>query len=121
MSMTLTPVAPRDLKAELAARPDAVVLDVRTPAEFEAEHIAGSYNVPLDLLQEHADEVAARLDGTAVLVCQSGNRAGTAQDRLAQAGFTSARVLQGGISAYPRPAARSSAAASAGPWTARSA
>lgn len=100
MNVTLTPVAPRDLKAELAARPDAVVLDVRTPAEFEAEHIAGSYNVPLDLLQEHADEVAARLDGTAVLVCQSGSRAGTAQDRLAQAGFTSARVLQGGISAY---------------------
>lgn len=56
--------------------------------------------MPLDLLQEHADEVAARLDGTAVLVCQSGSRAGTAQDRLAQAGFTSARVLQGGISAY---------------------
>ena len=97
---TLSPVAPRDLKAELAARPDAVVLDVRTPGEFETEHIAGSYNVPLDLLQEHADEVAARLDGTAVLVCQSGSRAGTAQDRLAQAGFTSARVLQGGISAY---------------------
>ena len=100
MSVTLSPVAPRDLKAELAARPDAVVLDVRTPGEFETEHIAGSYNVPLDLLQEHADEVAARLDGTAVLVCQSGSRAGTAQDRLAQAGFTSARVLQGGISAY---------------------
>lgn len=76
------------------------MLDVRTPGEFETEHIAGSYNVPLDLLQEHADEVAARLDGTAVLVCQSGSRAGTAQDRLAQAGFTSARVLQGGISAY---------------------
>ena len=27
MSVTLSPVAPRDLKAELAARPDAVVLD----------------------------------------------------------------------------------------------
>ena len=96
MSVTLSPVAPRDLKAELAARPDAVVLDVRTPGEFETEHIAGSYNVPLDLLQEHADEVAARLDGTAVLVCQSGSRAGTAQDRLESSAATiTAGVLVG--------------------------
>ena len=34
MSVTLSPVAPRDLKAELAARPDAVVLDVRTPVSY---------------------------------------------------------------------------------------
>ena len=31
----------------------AVVLDVRTPAEFETAHLTGSYSVPLDLLSEH--------------------------------------------------------------------
>ena len=33
------------------------VLDVRTPAEFETAHIAGSYNMPLDLLREHREEI----------------------------------------------------------------
>lgn len=100
MTLSLTPIAPAELAEELAAHPHTVVIDVRTPGEFETEHIAGSYNVPLDLLDEHAAEIAARLDGNAVLVCQSGNRAGTAQDRLSAAGFTSARVLAGGIGAY---------------------
>jgi glyoxylase-like metal-dependent hydrolase (beta-lactamase superfamily II) len=38
------------------------VLDVRTPAEFETAHIRGSYNVPLNLLAEHAEQIAVRLD-----------------------------------------------------------
>jgi rhodanese-related sulfurtransferase len=38
------------------------VLDVRTPAEFETAHIRGSCNVPLGLLDEHAEQLAARLD-----------------------------------------------------------
>ncbi|MFP5373140.1 MAG: rhodanese-like domain-containing protein, partial [Actinomycetes bacterium] len=51
------------------------LIDVRTPGEFEAAHIPGSYNVPLDVLREHRDELAARLDEQVVLVCRSGQRA----------------------------------------------
>ena len=62
-------------------QPDAVtVLDVRTPAEFETAHIRGSYNLPLALLPEHADQLAARLDRQLVLVCRSGTRACEAQN-----------------------------------------
>ena len=44
---TPTQVDPATVIDWLAADPDAVtVLDVRTPAEFETRHIAGSYNVP---------------------------------------------------------------------------
>lgn len=98
-AVSLTPVRPEELRSRLAAGRD-VVVDVRTPAEFETEHIAGSYNVPLDTLKEHTRDLAERLDGHVVLVCQSGSRAGDAQQRLAEAGFTAAEVLQGGISAY---------------------
>ena len=60
--------------------PDAVtVIDVRSPAEFETAHVAGSYNVPLTLLGEHAEQLAARLDRQVVLVCASGARAAEAQ------------------------------------------
>ena len=81
--------------------PDAVtVIDVRSPAEFETAHIAGSYNVPLNLLGEHATQLAARLDRQVVLVCQSGARAGQAQQRLAGVGAEQVHVLDGGIGAY---------------------
>jgi rhodanese-related sulfurtransferase len=76
------------------------ILDVRTPAEFESAHIAGSYNVPLDLLREHRDEVAGLLDQDVVLVCRSGQRAAQAEGTLRQAGLLNVHVLDGGILAW---------------------
>lgn len=74
-------------------------VDVRTPAEFETSHIPGSYNVPLDVLDEHSTEIAKLLDGDqeAVLVCRSGQRSAKAQKLLQKAGLTRARVLENGI------------------------
>lgn len=89
--------------AELAARRDDTdlrIIDVRTPAEFETAHIPGSYNVPLQNLAEHRGELAAHLDETVVLVCQSGNRAREAEQRLAEAGMRNVHVLDGGMVAW---------------------
>src|SRR5689334_23083613 len=51
------------------------VIDVRTPGEFDTVHMPGTYNVPLDLLREHRDEILSHLDQDVVLVCRSGQRA----------------------------------------------
>jgi rhodanese-related sulfurtransferase len=77
----------------------AVVLDVRTPAEFETAHLTGSYSVPLDLLSEHTAELAAHLDRPVVLICQSGGRAEQAAQRLAGVGLSNLHVLDGGLPA----------------------
>ncbi|MFI1991028.1 rhodanese-like domain-containing protein [Actinoplanes sp. NPDC020271] len=76
------------------------LIDVRTPAEFETAHIPGSYNVPLDLLREHRDELRDHLDEQVVLVCRSGQRATRAEHALAGAGLPNLRVLTGGITAW---------------------
>ena len=73
------------------------ILDVRTPAEFESAHIPGSYNVPLDLLREHRDELARHIDEDVVLVCRSGGRATQAEQALGQVGLPGLRVLEGGM------------------------
>ncbi|CAN5380734.1 rhodanese-like domain-containing protein [soil metagenome] len=84
-----------------ARDPDALtVIDVRSPAEFETKHIAGSSNVPLDLLGEHAEQLAARLDRQVLLVCQSGVRSAQAQQRLAGVGMANLHVLEGGVPGY---------------------
>lgn len=45
------------LAEQLAATPPVVVLDVRTPQEWQAKHIEGSVNIPLQQLQQRLHEV----------------------------------------------------------------
>lgn len=96
----VTPLAPETLQAWFREHQDLVVIDVRSAAEFESMHIRGSYNVPLPLLSEHTDELAARLGSRVVLVCQSGVRAEQARQRMAAAGLDSAYVLTGGVPGF---------------------
>lgn len=88
-----------DLMRMRAEDPALHILDVRTPGEYQTGHIAGSYNVPLGLLSEHATDLAA-LDHQVVLVCQSGGRATQAMERLVDAGKSNLRLLGGGMTAW---------------------
>lgn len=76
------------------------LIDVRTPGEFETAHIPGAYNVPLDLLQEHRDEIAQHLDQDVVLICRSGQRASAAGQTLRDAGLPNVAILDGGMTAW---------------------
>ncbi len=90
----------RDLSDRLGSAWPPRVLDVRTPGEFETAHIAGAYNVPLDLLREHRDEIVKHLDEDVVLVCRSGQRAARAEETLRMAGLDNVHILEGGITAW---------------------
>lgn len=94
------PLHPAELRSLLEEQPDARVIDVRTPGEFQTRHIPGSYNVPLDTLGEHREELRHGLHGPVVLVCESGRRAASAEERLREAGPTQVHVLDGGVAAW---------------------
>lgn len=94
-----TTIHPSELRQLRQEDPNIRILDVRTGGEFESVHIPGSFNVPLDMLAEHVREVA-HLDKPVILVCQSGGRATTAQEKLNSAGKTNLRVLEGGMGAW---------------------
>ena len=89
-----------ELNRRLASGAPPRVLDVRTPGEFETVHMPGSYNVPLDLLREHRDEILAHVDEDVVLVCRSGQRAAQAEETLRNAGLPNVHILDGGITAW---------------------
>ena len=89
-----------DLHQMLGSATPPRVLDVRTPGEFETAHINGAYNVPLDLLREHRDEIIGHLDQDVVLVCRSGQRAAQAEETLRNTGLTNVHILDGGITAW---------------------
>lgn len=95
-----TTINSADLRILLQSASPPRVLDVRTPGEFDAVHMPGAYNVPLDLLREHRDEISSHLDQDIVLVCRSGQRAAQAEDTLRRAGLTNVHVLDGGLAAW---------------------
>lgn len=97
LNLSLTPA---ELMALVKSDSQVTVLDVRTPAEFESSHIPGSYNVPLDRLSEHADELASAAGGAVVLVCRSGVRARQAEQTLQSVRLPRLHVLDGGLSAW---------------------
>nr|WP_297426930.1 FAD-dependent oxidoreductase [uncultured Actinotalea sp.] len=85
---------PRDLDAVLDG---ALVLDVRTPAEFRDGHLPGALNVPHTELRDRLDEVRGAAGGRPVRVhCQSGFRSYLAHRVLDHAGLDSA-MLSGGM------------------------
>lgn len=62
------------------------VVDVRTPQEFAAGHVAGALNIPFDEIDRRAAEIGP--PGTpVVLYCRSGRRSGIAADRLKTLGY----------------------------------
>jgi rhodanese-related sulfurtransferase len=65
----------------------AVIIDVRTPGEFQGGHVAGSKNYPLQDLPNKVDELK-KINKPLVLCCASGNRSGQA------AGFLKSRGIE---------------------------
>jgi rhodanese-related sulfurtransferase len=93
-------IAPAALAARIAAGDAPVVLDVRTPEEFAGGHIPGAVNIPHDQLSTRMGELGASPDAEIVVHCQSGRRAGMAEDVLHEAGYTNVVDLDGHMQAW---------------------
>ncbi len=68
----------------------ATLVDVRSPEEFEAKHIEGAINVPLDDIGSHD---FGRKDATLVLYCAHGPRSKRGAEILREGGHTQVYVL----------------------------
>jgi phage shock protein E len=71
----------------------ALVVDVRTPAEFASEAYPGATNIPLSELGTRLDKLGDRKRAI-VVYCRSGSRSGQAKAILEKNGF--ADVTNGG-------------------------
>lgn len=86
----------------LINREDALVLDVRAPAEFAGGHIPDAKNVPADKLADRLGELE-KFKGRPVIVnCNSGNRSTGACGALKKAGFEKVYNLAGGVGEWAR-------------------
>ena len=79
---------------------DVTLLDVRTPEEFAAGHLAGAENVDF-YATDFGDQIDALDPGAQYVVyCRSGNRSGQATELMARKGFTTVADVDGGIVAW---------------------
>ena len=84
----------------LINREDAVIIDVREPAEFAAGHVLGAKNVPLARLDAPTPDLLKRKERPVIVYCDGGERAGKAAAALKKQGFTRVTNLSGGIKAW---------------------
>lgn len=90
-----------DFKQKFNNTPNAVLIDVRTKAEFGEGTLQGAKN--LDMMLPGFEAEARKLDRskTYFLFCRSGNRSSKAASMFEKLGLTSFNLV-GGIGAWPR-------------------
>ena len=83
--------------SEVIAQPGVIILDVRTPEEFNAGHIANAINI--NVADSNFSTEVSKLDknATVAVYCRSANRSAVATKEMADIGFTDMYDMQGGI------------------------
>lgn len=94
------PMARPALAGMLDAHAAPALLDVRTPAEYRAGHIAGALNIAVDELAARHGALGFRRGQEIVVYCKSGRRAAHARQILQSLGYVHVRLLDGSIQAW---------------------
>ncbi len=87
----------KDFSTKMNSTKDAVILDVRTPQEFEKNRLANAVN--FNWLGDDFEKSISQIDkSTPVFVyCFSGARSKAAAEKMAAEGFTKVYALDGGL------------------------
>jgi phage shock protein E len=93
-------LGPDEFESTAMSDPSAIILDVRTPGEYQRGHIAGA--TLLDFYNSSFSEGIKTLpkDKTIYIYCQSSNRSMQAVKMLQNAGFQKIVELEGGMGAW---------------------
>ena len=87
---------------EFRATPNALLVDVRNPSEYDGGHIPGSMNFAMSRILKEAEEAFPDKSQPLFVYCQSGARSGRAGKLLELLGYESVTDL-GGIASYNGP------------------
>ena len=79
---------------------DALIIDLRTVADYKGGHIKGAKNSPLSDFAKGVESYSSYKDKQVLVYCNSGNTATRAIKLLKKAGFEKISNLDGGIAAW---------------------
>jgi rhodanese-related sulfurtransferase len=87
---------------KLRKQTNAIVLDVRTPKEFAAGHIAGATNIDWNAADFAKKVTALDKSKTWLVHCAAGVRSSKASDKMTALQFTNVCNLEGGLKAWEK-------------------
>lgn len=94
-------IKPVDVKSEINSPMSKMILmDVRTPEEYDSGHINKSINIPIQIFEEEIKAKNYSKNDFIVVYCKSGIRSKKAAQILDSLGFTNVYTL-GGIMDWP--------------------
>jgi rhodanese-related sulfurtransferase len=93
----LETVSPESAATIIADDSSEVILDIRTPEEFDQGIIEGAVNIDFYETSFADDLDGLDKDAHYVVYCRSGNRSEQAMDTFADLGFTNVTEIDGGI------------------------
>lgn len=79
---------------------DAVVVDIRSEAEFKQGHILNAVHLPMSQLSENLKKMEPYKDRPIITLCRTGQRAPGAAGTLRKQGFEKVYALKGGLLAW---------------------
>ena len=88
-------ITPAEAKALMDSEQNYIILDVRTPEEFAAGHIAGAILIPDYEIGEKAESILTDKDQLILVYCRSGRRSKNAANELATLGYTNIKEFGG--------------------------
>ena len=86
-----------DLIQENADNPDFIILDVRTPEEYDSGYIEGAINIDYNSEDFSAQLETLDKDKTYLIYCRTGRRSAGARDVMEELGFREVYNMSGGI------------------------
>ena len=89
-------IEPDELAMDIPHDPKLEVIDVRKPGEFEAGHVKGAVNIPLDTLTDTAIVASIEDDNNLYIHCAGGYRSVIAASLLKKQGYHNLRNVLGG-------------------------
>jgi len=89
-------ITPQQL-ANMVNRDNAVVVDLRDPADFRKGHVVNAINIPYSGASKRLNELESHKDQPLILVCKMGQHSGDIGKQLNALGFTQVYRLAGGI------------------------
>ena len=105
-TVTFTNLSPKEFCARIAANPDALILDVRSPGEFAGTitgvasygHFKNAKNIFINDLSKRLDEIKGYKDREILIYCSQNHRSPRAAYYMALQGFKNIKNMTGGVS-----------------------
>ena len=93
-------ISVQDVMKKIENKEDIIILDVRTPEEFEEGYIEGAILIPFQEVEQRHRELNTPTDKEIIVYCKAGVRSKKGAQKLTELGYTNVKEMGAGIDGW---------------------